>query len=57
MMLFSRLSGFFLLMLVCFACVMAAPARSLQTCAETAGRVERNRYRSQIAETTMYYSV
>lgn len=56
-MLFSRLSGFFLLMLVCFACVMAAPARSVQTCGETAGRVERSRYRSQIAETTMYFSV
>ncbi|MBI5671394.1 MAG: CapA family protein [Chloroflexi bacterium] len=46
-----------LLLAITTACVMAAPSLSVPVCAETAGRVERNSYRSQIAETNMYYSV
>lgn len=46
-----------LLAAVTVACVMSAPTLSAPACSETAGRVERNQYRSQIAETNMYYSV
>lgn len=53
---FSRLMAG-LLAAVMAACVMAAPSLSAQTCAETAGRVERQAYRSEIARTNMYYSV
>jgi enterochelin esterase-like enzyme len=42
------------LVLVALSCM---PARSAQVCPEIAGKIERGTYRSQIAQTNMYYSV